>query len=157
MKHKNLLFVVLFLTMFVFQQVRAGGTISSIKNVSQKNVVPSNANTLVGFYRVYMYGLIPGGADAGNILPSHQLCQWPTDMQGSVYGCGNNPNFANPSDQNNPSNSYWIVAEDYYLKNVIALEMNLDELRPPELEALKAQAVAARTVANYKTDRKSVV
>ena len=144
MKHKKIVLVVFFLTLFVFQQVQAGGTVPPVKNISQMNVDPSNANALAGFYRVYMYGLIPDGADAGNILPSHQLCQWPTDMQApGVYGCGNDPNFSNSADPNNPSNSYWIVPEDYYLKNVIALEMNIMGL-PPTPAALMAQAVASR-------------
>lgn len=150
MKHKNILLIVFLLTLFVFQQVQASATMPSAEKMpDQKSAVPSTANALAGLYRVYLYRLIEGGIHGGEITDEHVLCQWPTDMQVPVrYGCGDDPNFGNPSDPNNPSSSYWYVAEDYYLKNVIAREMNIMGL-PPTSAALKAQAVASRTFAYY--------
>jgi len=45
-----------------------------------------------------------------------------------------------------------VTVDPYYLRDVITIEMNVAEIppTPQELPALKAQAVAARTVASWK-------
>jgi len=151
MKRKNILLIVFLLTLFVFQQAQASATIPLTGKMSnQKSVVPSNANTLSGYYYVYMFQLDDGQltGDTHRGEKTVQLCQYPKDMDGSVYGCGTDLNFGTPFDPNNPNNGYWYVAEGYYLKNVIALEMNIMGL-PHTPATLKAQAVASRTFAYY--------
>jgi hypothetical protein len=43
MKYKKILLVVFFLTLFIFQQVRAGAIVPSADNPSQVNLAPANA------------------------------------------------------------------------------------------------------------------
>jgi len=147
MKYKNILLVVFFLTLFVFQQVQAGATIPSAENPSQINAVPANANILFSTFHVYVYKLVPPTeTNSGSILPSHELCVYPADINLHTYGCGSEyPDLGIQEPQ-----GYFQVGEEYYLKNVLPNEMDFAEI-PPDKEALKAQAIAARTVASWKS------
>jgi hypothetical protein len=144
MKHKNFLLVAFFLTLFVFQQVQAGATIPSNKT-SLINVAPANTVLFDTVY-VYMYPLVPLTGE----LASSTKCQWPNND----YGCGSTPP---PIMDQSPTGSFFRVnveddsSKGTYLRDVIATEMNLAELHPPEPEALMAQTVAARTFASWKS------
>jgi len=143
MKYKNILLVVFFLTLFVFQQVQAGATIPSAENPSQIGFAPANTPILFSIIKVYVYPLTDKGETFGN---SPVLCAYPYDVEQGTYGCGTMN--SNPTD--GVQNPDYIDVENYYLKDVIAAEMNVKGI-PPELDALKAQAIASRTVASWKT------
>jgi peptidoglycan hydrolase-like amidase len=143
MKHRNILLVVFFLTLFVFQQAQAGATIPPLEYPSQINVAPANTNILFSTVQVYVYKLVNG---SGALLPSRERCVWPDHF--GIYGCGDNfpPGLLEPE-------GYLIVnVEQDYLRDVLATEMNLAQITPdPEGEALKAQAIASRSVASWKS------
>jgi hypothetical protein len=135
MKRKNLLLVVFFLSLFVSQQVQAGAT-----TPVQTQINPSPANSVLSSqFQIYIYYLTNSGA----ITPDHKLCAYPRDF--GVYGCGSE--FPD-KDILDPAGFYYI-GEQYYLQNVLPNEMNFAQI-PPEAEALKAQAVASRTVGSWK-------
>lgn len=142
MKHKNILLVVFFLSLFVFQQVQASATIPSLERPSQIIAAPLNTNILFSTVHVYVYKLV---STTGALLPSRERCAWPDDF--GVYGCGDN--F--PPGSLEPDGFLIVNVEQDYLRDVIATEMNLAQI-PPELEALKAQAIASRSVASWKSD-----
>jgi len=142
-----MLLVVFFLTLFVFQQVQASTTLR-MENPSL-NAASASANVLTEIITVYIYHLAPSGELTNPQSPVP--CTYPQDVNNSnAYGCGN-------MDSNNdgifPNNGIeYVVVDGSYLKDVIATEMNLAEITPDtEGEALKAQAVASRTVANWKS------
>ena len=144
MKYKNILLIVFFLTLFVFQQVQAGATILSLENLSQINAAPANTNILFSTVQVYVYKLEDG---SGALLPTHERCVWPDHF--GVYGCGDDW----PPGTLEPEGFLIVNVEQDYLRDVIATEMNLAQIIPdPQGEALKAQAIASRSVASWKSD-----
>ncbi len=140
MKHRNILLVVFFLSLFVFQQVRAGPTLPL---QSQNDSAPASVNVLRSNVYVYMFQLKSNTGGFLNDTP--ERCSWPDNF--GVFGCGSNYADLPPLD---PAGFLNVDVEQYYLRDVIAVEMDLVELSP-ESEALKAQAVASRTVANWKS------
>lgn len=145
MKHKNILLVAFFLTLFVFQQVQAGATIPLLENPSQINAAPANTNILFSTVQVYVYKLVPNSGSIQN-PDSPELCAWPRDF--GVYGCGNDY----PPGLLEPEGFLIVNVEQDYLRDVLATEMNLAQITPdPGGQALKAQAVASRSVASWKS------
>lgn len=133
MKYKKLLLIVFLLTLFVVQQAQAGTVIPSSEN-------PAPANTsLLSEITIYLYPLI----DTTGEFASQDLCKWPEDV--GKYGCGD----MNPNGDEYSNNTEMINPENFYLDDVLATEMNLAQI-PPEPEALKAQAVASRSIATWK-------
>jgi len=85
----------------------------------------------------------PDQINSGSVQIPATQCEWPN----TDYGCGSEP----PGSLREPE-GFFHVAGDYYLRNVLPNEMNFAEILPdPDAEALKAQAVAARTVASWKS------
>jgi hypothetical protein len=152
MKHKNILLVVFFLSLFIFQQAQAGGTIPSVgKNPPQINLASSNSATLNQIIWVYVLEL---NGD-GSVPTTGPTRCWVGD---TAYGCAE---FNDPRGYTDPQyptidsvqqNPIPIIVEQYYLPDVIAREMNVAQFAP-DIEALKAQALAARTVANWKLNK----
>jgi hypothetical protein len=136
MKRKNLLLIVFFLSLFVSQQVQAGATTPF---QAQINLFPANS-VLFSQFQIYIYHL----TNSGVITPDHKLCSYPRDF--GVYGCGSE--FPD-QDILDPAGFYYI-GEQYYLQNVLPNEMNFAQILP-DAEALKAQAVASRTVGSWKS------
>ena len=140
MKYKKILLIVFLLMLFVFQQAQASAVIPS-----SKNPVPANTS-LRSTITIYLYPLDTTGA-----LASADLCKWPDDAKSQwnegTYGCGDmDPNGDGQFNASEPVNP-----ENFYLDDVLATEMNLAQI-PPEPEALKAQAVASRSVATWKAE-----
>jgi len=147
MKHKNILLVVFFLTLFVFQQVQAGETMPP-NNPPQINPAPSNVGILYNTLYVYVYWLVPADDpnNPGAILNPPTQCEWPTNN----YGCGSES--PDPTLGLREPEGFFHVREQYYLRNVLPNEMDFAEIAPdPDAEALQAQAIAARTFASYKS------
>jgi hypothetical protein len=145
MKHKNILLVVFFLTLFIFQQAQAGGTVPIMGDPLQVNVAPASVGILYDTLYIYVYQLVPANnpINPGAIQDPPTQCEWPA----TAYGCGSEP----PGGLREPE-GFFHVAEDYYLRNVLPNEMNFAEITPDSgAEALKAQAIAARTVASWKS------
>jgi len=144
MKHRRILLIVFFLALFVFQQVQAGGTMPLAEKPPRINAAPANTNILFPTIKVYVYPLVEGSGALLNPA-SPILCAFPYDVEHNTYGCGTMN--SNPDD--GVQNPDYIDVENYYLKDVIGTEMNVNGI-PPEIEALKAQALASRTVASWK-------
>ena len=85
MKHKNILLVAFFLSLFVFQQVQAGAVAPIAKNPAQINPAPANAGILYTNLYIYVYILQGNGA----IQQPPTLCKWPDKRH--PYGCRNTP------------------------------------------------------------------
>jgi len=142
MKRKNILLVVFFLTLFVFQQVQAGGAMPSIGNPRQINVAPVSVGILYDPLYVYVYKLVPPDqVNSGSIQIPPTQCEWPN----TDYGCGSEP----PGSLREPE-GFFHVAGDYYLRNVLPNEMDFAEITP-NAEALQAQVIASRTDASWKS------
>jgi hypothetical protein len=140
MKHKKLLLLVFLITLFVFQQVQAGATIPSKENPSQVSFAPPYAPLPTIW--IYVLHLDPSTNKILNDIP---IKCWNGDTS---HGCGIiDP--TNPGDPDNPVSIPVGGSIDLYLQDVLTLEMDIAGI-PPELQALKAQAVASRTVASWK-------
>jgi hypothetical protein len=142
MKHKNFLLVTFFLTLFVFQQVQAGETMPPKGNPSQVSFAPPYAP--LPTINVFVLWLQDDGKiDTASWNGPHK-CVNPNEH----YGCG----IIDPERPTAPLNPVPITVDPYYLRDVITIEMNVGEIPPTEQElpALKAQAIAARTVASWK-------
>jgi peptidoglycan hydrolase-like amidase len=85
--------------------------------------------------------------NSGALRPSHELCTYNDINNPDSYGCGSK--LAGTGNQE-PQGFFNVLVEQDYLPDVLATEMNLAQI-PPHIEALKAQAVASRTVASWKT------
>jgi len=136
MKYKKMLLVVFFLTLFVFQQVQAGATIPPVENPSQINL--ASANAPLDHIWVWVLHLVD---PTGEVAIPRTPC-WTGD---TTYGCAE----VGSGGYQDPQNPVYIDIENDYLPDVLAREMNVVE-NNPTLEALKAQALAARTVATWK-------
>lgn len=166
MKHKNILLVMFFLTLFVFQQVQAGESMPLAEKSSGVNV--PLASDLFSIVRIRIFPI-----DASGNKTSTTLCYWgmPQNgcpeqpkltgvLNGVTYDC-NQETTARAVSENDPTTGYplyfYLCPERDYLPDVVAQEMGLDIIRPPETEALRAQAVAARTVASWKAENISSI
>jgi hypothetical protein len=155
MKHKKMLLIIALLTLFVFQQVQAGGReISLGKNPSQINSASSNSTYLTDHVSIYLYVI---NANTGGFVNSAapQPCDYSTGSTTiGQFGCGNAEPTYSPAGtswrcNNDAAGCYWLNVEDDYLPNVVTIEMNLGSL-PAVPEALRAQAVAVRSHVNWK-------
>jgi hypothetical protein len=140
MKHKKTFLIILFLTFFVFQQAQANGIMPSTKNPSQGHFAPAYAP--YGSIHVFVLYLDPDINAIYQGIP--QKCVAPYEF----HGCG----VIDPEHPDAPQNPATVTVDPSYLRDVITIEMNVGEIppMPQELPALKAQAVAARTVASWK-------
>jgi peptidoglycan hydrolase-like amidase len=95
-----------------------------------------------------MYRLVlPDQPNSGSILNSPPIqCIYPDDVDNHIYGCGSE----SPDQHIQEPEGFFHVSEQYYLKNVLATEMDFAELSP-DAEALMAQMIASRTVASWKS------
>ena len=132
MKRKNILLVVFFLTLFVFQQVQAGGIMPSVANPSM-NSAPAYA--YLDHIWLYVLKLNPDGTKAS----PESLCL----VGNTDPGCAEPGNSFPP--MNNP---IYIDVENTYLSNVLPREMDVQN-NDPTLPALQAQTIAARTYATW--------
>ncbi|MBI2759272.1 MAG: hypothetical protein HYX49_11410 [Chloroflexi bacterium] len=87
MKRKNMLLVVFFLALFVFQQVQAGGNLPSTGRPSEMNVPLANTFLFDDVY-VQIYPL----NDSGRIIPGSSPCTLP-----NTSGVGDCPNIQPPT------------------------------------------------------------
>jgi hypothetical protein len=140
MRYKKLLLLVFFLTLFVFQHVQAGATMPPKENPSQISLAPAYAPLPTIW--VFVLHLDP---DTNEILDNNPVKCWNGDTS---HGCG----IIDPEQPYPPRNPVPITVDPYYLRDVVTIEMNVGQIPPtlPELPALKAQAIAARTVASWK-------
>lgn len=137
MKRKNIMLLVFFLTLFVFQQAQAGGTMPSVANPSI-NLAP--ANSYLDYVWLYILKLNPDGS----ILKPDTKC-----IVGSIGdGCAE-AGYAFPV-MNNP---IYIDVESDYLRNVLPRELDVQS-NDPTPSALQAQAIAARTYATWTATKK---
>ena len=143
MKHKKLLLVVFLISLFVFQQVQAEAPLPHSETLPQIQFVPVNTKTLYDHVYVDVYQLKPDGS----LADGHILCSWP--LTATIYGCGFGAGFIPKSPLENEG-FLNVSVEQYYLPDVLATEMDTVDI-PPVLAALKAQAVASRTHASWKT------
>jgi hypothetical protein len=146
MKHKKTLPIIFFIIMFISRPVLASAITLPAEKASLIDATSGNTNILNDI-AVYTYPL----TSTGELLhPDNPiLCSYPNDI--GAYGCGNmdsdNDGFAQEIEYIDNDEDY-----EYYLKDVIAVEMNLAQITPdPESEALKAQAIASRTLVNWKS------
>lgn len=143
MTHKNMFLIAFFLTLLLSQRVQAAASAQSDEKLS-RNSAPANQMLYNTFY-VKMYKLVPPDQpNSGAILPSQEICIYPFDF--NTYGCGSEY----PDTDLREPEGFFHVTEQYYLRNVLPNEMDFAEI-VPDAEALKAQAIAARTVANWKS------
>lgn len=146
MKHKKYLFTTFFLLLFVFQQTQAYAKISPNMGDLFSYQSPQ-ASGLPDKVLVYMYQFTEGGD------PTSDRCR----DQDTTLGCVESfSNFTYPPDSPYVTfpyggvNPILVDVENYYLKNVLPREMNVAE-NYPTLAALQAQALAARSIADWKT------
>lgn len=143
MKLKNFLLVTSFLTLFVFHQAQAGATAPSRENPSQISFAPPYAPLPTINVFVLWLNPITNAIDTTTWGGPHK-CVNPYEH----HGCGS----IDPEQPNAARNPVPITVDPYYLRDVVTIEMNVGEIPPTlqELPALKAQAIAARTVASWK-------
>jgi len=134
MKHKNLILVVFFLTVFVFQQAQASTNPSSKTN----ELLESSLSSLPTQRHVTMLRLY----DTGERISYDAKCTYGD----TSFGCAElySPGYTYTD------NPVWVDIESDYLLDVLPREMNVAENNPPTLEALQAQALAARSLADWK-------
>jgi hypothetical protein len=165
MKHKNILLIVFFLTLFVFQQVQAGATVPTTGRPSEMNVPLANT-VLLSVIKIRIFPVDNSGAQYGTAL-----CHWPDDnngpleydkngcpinepmltgvQDGATYDCDQEVSPRPVSDNDVNGKFYYLCVDHDYLPDVVAKEMDVATI-PPHNQALKAQAVASRTVASWK-------
>ncbi|MFZ5908886.1 MAG: SpoIID/LytB domain-containing protein [Chloroflexota bacterium] len=145
MKYKNILLMAFLLALLVSQPAQAAATVTPDEKSVPGNATPANLELYNMFY-VKMYKLVPPTEDnSGAILPiPNNICVYPDDF--GTYGCGSEY----PDTDIREPEGFFHVTEQYYLRNVLPNEMDFAEIAP-DIEALKAQAIAARTVANWKS------
>jgi hypothetical protein len=144
MKHKNFLLITFFLTLFVFQQVQAGATMPPKENLSQVSFAPAYAP--LPTINVFVLALREDNNAIDYSINGDKPYKCLYAYQ--YYGCG----IIDPEQPTAARNPVPISVDPYYLRDVIAIEMNVGQIPPTlrELPALKAQAIAARTVADWK-------
>jgi len=135
MTRKKILLIVFFLFLFVFQQTQASATfLPNKEEASQVDLIQaSGLPTQLYITVAHLDGDSYPIYNANNEI---EKCSYIGDP---AYGCGE---AGYPYDQN----PLWIDVESNYLLNVVPREMNVAE-NDPTVEALKAQAVAARSYA----------
>jgi CSLREA domain-containing protein len=146
MRYRKILLLIFLLSLFASQKTHAVTKINSL-NSSLKTVKSlQSQNILYTTIYLFVYQLNTDGSlkpDRNNPI----MCNYPDDINNAVYGCGSSM----PQGNRDPlSLFYYLDTETVYLPDVVALEMNTYVI-PASLEALKAQAVAARTFGSYKS------
>ena len=137
MKYKKTLLIIFFLSLFFFQQAQASA------NIQPNNRIPhTNSAQGTGLPTQIYVNMLHLNIDGdGAAYVPHQPCIWLERAD----GCGEaNTQFPYP---------YYVAlvdVENDYLLNVLPREMNVAINNPPTLEALQAQAVAARSLADWK-------
>ena len=123
MKHKNILLVVFFLTMFVFQQVQAEANLPTTGKPSQMNSPLANTYLFDTVY-VQIYPL----DNAGKIIQGHSACDLSNtsdplcpDIDPPTY-CVDN---ASKIERTNGYNFYYLCTDQDYLPDVVAEEMDV--------------------------------
>jgi hypothetical protein len=132
MNRKNILLVVFFLTLFVFQQAQAAATRPSVTNPSM-NSAPANA--YLDHIWLHVLKLRPNGV---KVFPDDLCNVGDTDPGCAELGYSFPP-------MNNP---IYIDVENAYLPNVLPRELDVQSYDPTPPVA-QAQAVAARTYATW--------
>jgi predicted outer membrane repeat protein len=143
MKYKKVLLVVFLLAMFINQQAQAAKTTPSVENPSQNN--SASADTLYNYVSVNMYHLSNPGGQLKDNPP--KKC-WTLGYIDPEFGCGTGDPLHTDIAQN-PVTFNKEDLEKYYLKDVLSREMDVST-NDPTLAALRAQAIASRTVATWK-------
>ncbi len=138
MRLHTMLLIMLFLVILAFEPSEARARLLSPEDPC--TTPPPPGAILFYCLKVQMYALAPNGEKRSN------LCNYPDDMYNHVYGCGTEY----PDQDIQAADGSYYVREPYYLKNVLAAEMDVNGL-PPDIDALKAQAIASRTVATWKS------
>jgi hypothetical protein len=148
MKHKKTLLVFFFLVLFLLQQAQVDA--KGLPNVEGLLNTSYQASGLPSTVLVFMKEFTPDGE------PTNNLC-----FQGSIIlGCveTNSGLTYPPSSQyitfpQGGSNPMLVDIEHYYLYNVLPREMDVKTYTPTlsTLPALKAQALAARSIADFKS------
>jgi len=132
MKRKNILLLAFFLTLFVFQQAQAGGTMPSVANPSINSAPPY---AYLDHVWLYVLKLHPDGT---KVSPD-TMCLTGDTGPGCAEAGQSFPAAPNP---------IYIDVESEYLPNVLPREMDVQN-NDPTLPAAQAQAVAARTYATW--------
>jgi CSLREA domain-containing protein len=134
---------------FFFQEVKAGtSNISFTRTVNQTNPALANSNNILYYPDVYvrLYVLDSTGA-IPEVESSRTLCvYYDNGTSNDSSSCGNAP----PAQIDPTGKFYRVNVESQYLPDVLTREMNVPSI-DPALPALEAQAVAARTVASWKS------
>lgn len=148
MKYKKILLVVFFLTLFVFQQAQAGTGVPSNNKSNSSQPILVQANGLPTQVYVTMLRLdIRNGAPLENPITNEYIkCL----LEDFAYGCtelyGVSATEYYPYGNNNP---VMVDVESDYLPNVLPREMDVRG-NPATRVALQAQALAARSIADWK-------
>jgi hypothetical protein len=163
MKRTKILFLLFIFALSIFQQrqeVNAQNLPSADNSSSNHSPQASGlASTVIVYMRhINNDGVIVGtgtssycaykdGEDTGCVEQGSGLIYPPVNQYITFFvecqeGHPNDPNYCS----NNPIK---VDIENYYLKNVLPREINVAENDPP-LAALKAQALAARSIADWK-------
>ena len=135
MKHKKLLLVVFFLTLFIFQQAQASANLS-LKENKANDLPQSKLSSLPTQRYITMLHLDDNGAR----ISFAATCTYGD----TSFGCAELGGYPY---QDNP---VWVDVENDYLLDVLPREMNVAENKPSTLDALQAQALAARSLADWK-------
>ena len=148
MKHKRILMVVFFLSLFVFQQAQAGiGVPSNIKNNLPQPILAKTNGLPTQVYVTMLRLDIRNGAPLEDPITHEYIKCLSEDF---AYGCteyyGVSPTEFYPYGNINP---VLVDVESVYLPNVLPREMDV-VTNPPMPAALQAQALAARTIADWK-------
>lgn len=145
MKHKKALLFLFLTILLVFQQVEVDA--KALNNTEKLS--PNKSAQVDGLPTTVLIYMKEFDVNGG---PTNNLCYLGDTTLGCVEpGSGltyppSNQYVTFESGQVNPIR---VDIENYYLQNVLPREMNVKEIYPT-LEALKAQALAARTIADWK-------
>lgn len=154
MKHLKVpLFFLIFTLLFFHQQLQQGAGAQKLpradKLSSNQSLQNSGLPTTVVIYMMKLNGLgqslgdfcyLGDGADTGCVEEGSNFTYPPVDPN-ITYA---KPGFINP---------LRVDVEHYYLYNVLPREMDVATYDPP-LAALKAQALASRSIAEWKADKR---
>lgn len=155
MKHLKILsFLLFFVLLFFQQQMRHGASAQNFGNTGNLSVNQSpQYNTLPSTVVVYMLKLDDNGKSLGVLCYEGDL-----NFGCAEYGSGDpyppDSPYVTPKNPETPGNPLVIDVENYYLKNILPHEMDVATYDPP-LAALKAQALASRSVADWKAVERS--
>jgi len=133
MNHKSLLLVVFSLALLVFQQTQASANPSSETN----GLLEAGLSSLPTQRHITMLRLY----DSGEPISYEETCTYGD----TSFGCAELYSPGYPY----TDNPVWVDVENDYLLDVLPREMNVAEITPT-FTSLQAQAVAARSLADWK-------